>query len=562
MGCENNECMRLSDSLPLQWWPINKPTFNQASPGYMNDACYNHAWKCSDKIRNQFLTDEDLELILKAIDENGSEVYSSVMQRKTFGNLLHSDNFDSDLSSWTQENYPGDVGSDWIVEDGKAKSVVASVASVPTNTKLLTIAKTIEAGKKYSLNVDFSAEDNSALIKALFLYLYVWQDGDIVDTIVVYTHPGETSDFLVSLKNFVFTPLASGNKFSIRVLTASAEDIYMDVELDNFKLSTFKTLVHEDEFIASSEGLCEKLLKFNLLGSVFPSLSSNVAVTRNYIGGNAWTLKRGGYLESFVTAGDIIFTQDYYAPVQNELGYIQGGTSVRVRARVQVPVDGNTYNLQIRIYDSNGDGIDVIVVKNPITEGGLIQIDEEVEIPTNTYFIGASIWSSGDVDAIGIRMYSFGVYDVIAHTDFNSFSDMLTNGVGIGSELIEYRGSHAYDGLIHGEGVDSFYFRVDCRFYHLDADITETEVDGDDSIILSSSTYLEKCLMTISDAPDYTHTKLTKILQLGVSGEVIIKDKYWVMADRYEREPRQEDVQLKPGKVTLTDRDSYLHNLI
>lgn len=71
--------MVISDAQPVQFWPIQCETFNEATPGGVHPVCFCAPWQCDDPIRVQFkkeVTSPELIYALSIRDSDGVELES------------------------------------------------------------------------------------------------------------------------------------------------------------------------------------------------------------------------------------------------------------------------------------------------------------------------------------------------------------------------------------------------------------------------------------------------------------------------------------------------------
>jgi hypothetical protein len=58
--------MKISDGLPIQFWPIAVDTYNEAKEAYIDQYCYHQEFNCDDQINLQFIDDVHAS-VLKSI---------------------------------------------------------------------------------------------------------------------------------------------------------------------------------------------------------------------------------------------------------------------------------------------------------------------------------------------------------------------------------------------------------------------------------------------------------------------------------------------------------------
>lgn len=71
--------MVFSQALPVQFWVVDKSTYNEASVCGLHYSCFCSPWNASDQINLQFQEDDDLSLVIK--DSDGVEGSPIAMNR-------------------------------------------------------------------------------------------------------------------------------------------------------------------------------------------------------------------------------------------------------------------------------------------------------------------------------------------------------------------------------------------------------------------------------------------------------------------------------------------------
>lgn len=517
-ACEEvDQCrmIRISDALPVQFWPTGYASFEEEEACNIEKYCWNYEAECDDVVPFQLTSDTPDNYLLVAYDENDNELFTNAYT-KTLPNLF--DNYP--LSGFTE--MPG-LDNSWIL--GSQPNVTISGIG---GSKVLTSPIAGLQATGYTFSYEVGATDGNLNFTVKFMREGVEVSGGELNAIGV-DNGGESGaiDFTLS---------AEPDEVRITAFRTSPVG-FSTFTIESIAVPNSTEAVHNLSIIGSENGLCEKLVRFRIFSDpAFPSLDEWESIEGD------WTVE-GETVETNVPAGLI-----YGMGINFSLP--AGDHRIDFDADMSGADDFIPFTLYF--YNEGGDlvggGWSI-----PLSNGSNVNyIDVSLD--------EAIVRIEFTVDNVGSTPIDFtlnslttGVESVeIAHSDLIKFTTELTCGT-----KIQYKSKKDFAGIVWSPDSEYITLRVPGRFFHPDIKTEYKNVELSSGADVTTGTLFKKGKrLQVQDAPEYFHDKLVLVLQHAASGSVRINNREWKIGGTYEMDSDRPDTYpLYPAEIILALRN-------
>lgn len=602
--------MPISNALPLQWWAIDQPTYNDQRPGFVRPKPFIQIWQKNDPIKDQVSneTNPSDSFDLEILDRNHAAIARLPYAKTIFAGpvisptlSIQNHDFAGSLSPWTQDDlpYPG-FGATWnwigagnIKADGTAGTLIT--------TKFLRAVRADGYGLgwpigHYLLDLNGAVNHSTGAHAANMLFEFSGSDDGGLTNTVLYT---SGAVFTVGVSTGIGVTIDTTKywkSFAFRFYIPGATVGPVIVNVAHFNLPTGGVI--PNLYPPRNESYARHDLNTSFDAAV--GVSSSVFQNSDFVGSLSPWIQNGGagqFAFNWIADNNIFcdglipntFKSDslYAPPFSQLINWLPGTYSIRVRGR-NTSVGGVGFGDDIRIYIvSSLDGISAndtvlntsaflatgtdfdytvtIILTTPVAYIGVKGINPDNTTRIRLKFSHLNLLSftpSPTLDLVHfiIQKNTIDVYQ----TDYLEFKSSVPNDTYNGSRLIYYKNLTNYAGIDYPNDGNYFALRVPCKFFTERTQTTQTGINLTSKSIDTSEFIKFQRWLQIPVMPDYMLKKLELILAHSVKGSLLIDGIEWTKQESINRSGPGGDIKYpeQMADIWLTDKNAGVRNII
>ncbi len=548
--------MTPSDSLPIQFWPVDEETFNEkVICGLVKQDCFCQPFNCDDEIVLQFQNTNALALRILSGEE------------MAFATLFDQ-GFISDLGDFTSSS----PGSGFWAWDAAYGGSAKTVQSLNHTSQRLVKSMTITEGTTYRVTVSYALTGQNMTLK-------FYSGSTLIDSLLVTDNSGTEAsheiEFVATTDEteiyFTVTDMAGGSATFYITDILFEEQTDDGTVLEEIELTQVATGIWEVDFVPNellSPALCNQKIALEV-GEGFQNGDFNTLA--------GWeNLPSMGVIGSGSVAWSIVANQ-----ARAVFGFAQD--SQVLRQAVTFAPDTYTFYMNFNVANTAAGNVSLYFV---LWDGGsnyLWIVNGAGAAGENPAFVGPQSYAVGS-HAIAVQFTTTREYRYIAFEAAASVgvSTVDVNYIHISPEpftelyksdcidlkedhectkLISYSNSSDFDGIAYQSAspAPTFNLRVPAVFYEENNPQEQEDLELSNGVIVTiRSSIQEKRLLELGYMPNHMHRKVQKIL---MHETIQIDDTYWKKRDSYDANAIHK-YNLKKAQVWLTKYNSVEKNTI
>lgn len=508
--------MTVSDSNPIQFWPVDEETYNEKAICGVYKECYCQKFNCDDTIKTQIHAPDGGQFELRSYDEDS--VLCDTIDFDLVDNNVVDAIYIPNGEPIENGRATGGNGFDSVIQNYAQSSGVGAGSFDAIN-------KAISEYKNTDVNVAVTV-NSSDLTGSVFLNFILYNSAKSQSTNIPSVPVTYNGVYELSKASTSFNPAY----FEVLLDNGTAGNVDWSIEVTYCYKKTRQFKIYDNSEIGALAGFTNRVHSFISGGSNNWSLGSNPSIT---LGGTSISSLA---IENFPTFANQTYTIEYSA------NFGTNGANLYI-----ILLDEN-YNLTHVLpsipESSTGETTGTVEI-TPTSDGSFIAFFLENGGVVNTF----TMHTLEKLSPTEIELY---------HSDCVEFKEDHEC-----TELITYYNSKNFDGLVFetvgSPSPGSFSLRVPAQFYQeSNPQEVEDHEKSNGEIVTLRQTIQSKRLLEIGYVPAYMHRKIQKILMMS---SVYIDGKYWKKRDSYDDNTIKK-YTLKQASVWLTEYNSVKKNTL
>lgn len=540
----------VSDSQPIQFWPIDCDTYNEKQVCGVHPKCFCQPWQCDDEIKVPFQADEEV-----SIEETQTSFEFSLGDWFNTANGTTPSTGGS-TSDWAWSSESSGSAKVTTVDDFGTKSIRLSSVSMPQQQHYVRIYFDMPGlPNTFDLRVRFRIRDSSN--NSLLNQEFPASDDGYVDLLV------STSTIWATANHFLLGTSAggafvSGDEIHIHRISY-LYDVPLSYRLKGYDSNEtevfnvpFESLGGADylaTFVPSDVGICDENIIVKIFGSQGQQIEIDPLSTWTNVNtgpGPSWT---PGAAPTVSLPGSSTITDEIAG---GAVAASDGEFTFAYDLDLSDGVGASGIDLWVVLYNA---GVQVGTNNHSITSADGNKIGT-IEVTSSDIPDEVRIYMINQVGSVTVTVNSFEPDGVVPDIPLYKSDCLDIREVHECTNLVTYSNSKDFDGIPYSSGSPALFFnkRVPSVFFH-ERPIQQDFSTSDVSSVVKLTSNIKKQRMFETDyMPYHEHYKLIKIFE---HQSVFIDNKYWIKEEEYEINEGNKRWPVKSAGCYLTDRSSF-----